>query len=312
MTMKANKICIIFMMIATLIAVDLYSAPLGKLRITVLDSKGKPVAGVKVTIKDTVDKDLVFSVTTDKIGIAIQVGLQNHVFQVTLEKEGYRSIVKNIKIPVGLLMEERITISTVEEGLRQQEASDPHAQAIQAFNEATSLIREKKFVEATVALNKSIALDTTVYLAYYYLGVIYFEQGKFQEAVEPLTRVTTLNPDYANAYRLLAAVHEKLGDKTQAEKYSKLAQEKGGKTAADVYNEGVAAFNAGDMDKAIKAFDEALKLDEKFSVAYYQLGMSYVNKGENEKAVAAFNKYLELKPDGEEAETSRSIIESLK
>jgi len=312
MTMKTKKISIIFMMIAALIVFDLYGAPMGKLRVTVLDSTGKPVAGVKVTIQDTVDKDLVFTITTDKSGIAVQVGLQNHVVQVTLEKEGYRSIVKNIKIPVGLLVEERFTISTMEEGLQQQEAGDPHVQAVHAFNQAASLIREKKFAEAAAALNKSIALDNTDYLAHYYLGVIYFEQGKFQEAVEPLTKATTLNPGYANAYRLLAAVYEKLGDKTQAEKYTKLAQEKGGKTAADVYNEGVAAFNAGDMDKAIQAFDGALKLDEKFSAAYYQLGLSYVNKGENEKAVAAFKKYLELKPDGEEAETAGSIIESLK
>lgn len=312
MTMKTKKISIILMMIAALIAFELYSAPLGKLRVTVLDSKGKPVAGVKMTIKDTVVKDLVFTVTTDKSGIAVQVGLQNHHVQVTLEKEGYRSIIKNIKIPVGLLVEERFTISTVEEGLQQQEAGDPQAQAILAFNEAAAFIREKKYDEAAAALNKSIALDNTVYLAYYYLGVIYFEQGKFQEAVEPLTKATTLNPGYANAYRLLAAVYEKLGDKTQAEKYTKLAQEKGGKTAPDVYNEGIAAFNAGDMDKAIQAFDEALKLDEKFSPAYYQLGLSYVNKGENEKAVAAFKKYLELKPDSEEAETAKSIIESLK
>lgn len=312
MTMKAKKICIILMMVAALIASDLYSAPLGKLRVTVLDSKGKPVAGVKVTIQDTVDKHLVFTVTTDKIGIAVQVGLQNHVVQVTLDKEGYRSLVKNIKIPVGLVVEERFTMSTVEEGLQQQEAGDSKAQAIHAYNEAAAFLREKKYDEAIVSLNKSIALDNTVYLPYYYLGVIYFEQGKFQEAVEPLTKAAALNPAYANAYRLLASVYEKLGDKTQAEKYTKLAQEKGGKTAPDAYNEGVAAFNAGDMDKAIRAFDEALKLDEKFSPAYYQLGLSYVNKGENEKAVAAFKKYLELKPDGEEAETARSIIESLK
>lgn len=312
MTMKTKKICIILMMIAFLIAVDLYSAPLGKLRVTVLDSKGKPIAGVKVTIQDTIDKHLVYTVTTDKAGIAVQVGLQNHVVQATLEKEGYRSLVKNIKIPLVLLVEERFTMSTVEESLRQRETGNSQAQAIDVFNQAANLIREKKYDEAAAALNKSIALDNTVYQAFYYLGVVYFEQGKFQEAVEPLTKAITLNPGYVNSYRLLAVVHDKLGDKTQVEKYTKLAQEKGGKTAPDAYNEGVAAFNVGDMDKAIQAFDEALKLDEKFSPAYFQLGLSYVNKGDNEKAVAAFRKYLELKPDGEEAETARSIIESLK
>ncbi|HLP47115.1 MAG TPA: tetratricopeptide repeat protein [Candidatus Kapabacteria bacterium] len=311
MKRKSQKI-LISMAIAVLLAVDLYGAPLGKLRITVLDSMGKPVPGIKVTINDTVDENLVFTVTTDKQGIAVQVGLQNHVVRVTLEKEGYRSIIKNIKIPVGLLVEERFTISTVAESLRQQEAGDPHAEAVQAFNEAVPLIKEKKYDDAAAALKKSVALDNTLFQPYYYLGMIYFEQGKHQEAVEPLSDVIRLNPDYGPAYRLLAAVYEKLGNNTQAEKYRKLAQEKGGKTPADAYNEGIDAFNAGNMDKAIQAFDEALKLDDTFAPAYYQLGMSYVNKGENEKAIAALKKFLELKPEGEEAETARSIIESFK
>lgn len=312
MNRKVRQIVILVMMMVVLIALDLYGAPLGKLRITVLDTKGKPVAGVNVTIKDTVDTHLVFSVTTDKQGIAVQVGLQNHVVQVTLEKEGYRTVIKNIKIPVGLLVEDRFTLSTAAEALQQQEAGDPHARAVHAFNQAVPLIKEKKYDDAVAALKQSIALDNTIYLAYYYLGVIYFEQGKFQEAVEPLLKVVELTPEYSPAYRLLAVVYGKLGDAAQAEKYTKLAQEKGGKTVADVYNEGIAAFNAGDMDKAILAFEGTLKLDEKFAAAYYQLGLSYVNKGENGKAVAAFNKYLELKPDGEEAETAKSIIESLK
>lgn len=309
--MKVQKIAVIVMMIAALIALNLYSAPMGKIKITVHDSIGKPIAGVNVTIKDTIDKHVVFTVTTDKLGIAVQVGLQHHVFQVTLEKEGYQTIIKNVKIPVGILIEEKLTMPTVQEGLQQQEAGDPHAQAIKAFNEAVPLIKEKKYEEAAVKLKKSIALDNTNYLAHYYLGVIYFEQSKFQEAAEPLLKVIELNPNYGQAYRLLAGVYEKLGDNAQAEKYTKLAQEKGGKTPADVYNEGIAAFNANDMNKAIEAFNETIKMDDTFAPAYYQLGLSYVNKGENEKAIAAFKKYLELKPEGEESETAKSIIDSL-
>jgi hypothetical protein len=40
--------------------------------------------------------------------------------------------------------------------------------------------------------------------------------------------------------------------------------------------------------------------------------MNYLNKGVNDKAIACFKKYLELKPDGKDAETAKSIIETLK
>jgi tetratricopeptide (TPR) repeat protein len=306
------RINIIILMIAALMTSNLYSAIQGDLRITVLDSNGKPIEGVKITITDSIDKNLVHVVTTNKQGIAVQVSLPNHVLQVMLEKEGYRSIIKNIKMPPGRLLEKRITIPTIEESLHMQDNNSPQQQAINAFNEAVSSIKLKKYDEAIEQLKKSISLDETIFQSYYYLGVIYFEQGKFQDAVQALNDAIELNPEFEGAYRLLAATYEKLGDKKEAEKYTKLAQEKGGRKAADAYNDGIAAFNAGEMDKAVLAFNEAIQLDEKFAPAYFQLGMSYVNKGDNEKAITTLQKYLELKPEGEEAETAKAIIESLK
>ena len=305
-------VIVIVMIMTAFMAWDLHGAVLGKFRAAVTDSEGNPVPGVTVHLKDTRDSATQYTITTRKNGIAIQVGLKNHVFEVTLEKEGYQPIIKQVKIPAGLLQEERFTMYTVEEAIRKQEANDPHAQAVRAFNEAAALIQQKKFAEAVALLNKSISLDNGIFQAHYYLGVVLYEQGKYKEALEPLLKALELNSDYYQAYRLLAAAHEKLGNKAEMEKYSKLAREKGGKTAIDAYNEGIHAFNNGDTEKSLQAFEEAVKLDAKFAEAYYRLGLSYLNKGDNEKAIANFNKYLELKPDGEDAETARSIIDSLK
>jgi len=46
--------------------------------------------------------------------------------------------------------------------------------------------------------------------------------------------------------------------------------------------------------------------------AYYRLGLCYLNKGENAPAIENFEKYIKMKPDGDEVETAKAIIESLK
>jgi tetratricopeptide (TPR) repeat protein len=278
----------------------------------VVDSKGKPVPGVKVTLTDTQAPSTVFTLTTNKKGAAIRSGLENHVFRVNLEKEGYQPIIKEVKIPAGPVRDEKFVLLTREEAIKKMQAGDPHARAARLFNEAVPLIQQKKYHEAVEILKKSASLDDTLYQSHYYLGVFYYEQEKYKEAAAPLEKVIELKPGYVQAYRLLAAVYEKLGDKSAFDKYSRLAREKGGKTAVDAYNEGINAFNAGDTDKALSAFEEAVKLNETFAEAHYRLGMTYLNKGLNDKAVACFKKFLQLKPEGEEAETARSIIQDLK
>lgn len=312
MKMNAKKIFITIIVIGILITFELYGTVFGQLRLTVFDSKGKPIPGVNVTLEDTKITDITFKLVTNKKGLVFKTGLQNHVFLMTLEKEDYLVLKKKIKITGGQVRKEKITLLTKEEAIKQKEASDPHAQAVSEFKRAASFIQEKKYEKALGALKKSISLDDNIYESHYFSAVVYYELGKYKEAVEPLMKAIALKEDYAKAYRLLAAVHEKLGNKQESDKYTKLGQEKGGKTAIEAYNEGIHAFNAGNIDKSINAFEEAIKLDDTFAEAYYQLGINYLNKGVNDKAIACFKKYLELKPDGKDAETAKSIIETLK
>jgi Tfp pilus assembly protein PilF len=307
--MKVKKI--IVLITALSLAAGIYSAVLGKLRIVVRDSQGNPVKGVSITMQSMRVSTIVHKIKTKKNGVASQTGLKNHTFMVTIEKEGYQTVKKNIKIPAGLVQKEEITLFTTAEAVEKSIANDPHAQAVRAFNKAAPLINEKKFDEALGHLEEALSLDDSIFQAHYYLGYIYYEQGKNQECLQALLKAVELRDDHADTFRLLAAVNEKLGNKKESEKYTKLAQEKGGRTPLDAYNEGIKAFNSGDTDAAIAAFEETLTLDEKYADAYYRLGLCYLNKSENEKAIAALKKYIELNPGGEEVETARAIIESL-
>ncbi len=303
---------IIILIIAVSIVAALYSAVLSKLRMKVVDSKGDPIAGVKITLQSTRVSTMRYNITTGKKGIALKNGLLNHVFTVTLEKEGYQTVKKNVKMPAGLLQKEYVTMYTTKEVRQKHLANDPHALAINAFNNAASLINAGKYREALQHLKHSVSLDDTLFQAHYYIGYVYFEMGKYREALQPLLKALELKENYGQAYRLLAAVYEKLGNTEESEKYTGLAREKGEKTPQDIYEVGIHAFNAGSTDKAIAAFEKLIQLDEKFADAYYRLGLCYMNKNENNKAIAALQKYIQLKPDGEDVDTAKAIIDSLK
>ncbi len=289
-----------------------YGATKAKLRVKVVDSKGKPLAGVKITLENQRVVEVVHQIVTKKNGVALQVGLDNHIFLVTLEKEGYRTIKKKVKMPVGLLKDEKFTMTTKEEAAVIQEANDPRGQAINAYNRAVFHLKKDKYDEALEELKKAISLDDTIYQAHFYMGVAYYEKKQYKEAEAPLLKAISMKEKYAKAYRILAAVYEKSGKKEESAKYTKMAQEAGGKTAIDAYNEGIFAFNAGKTDEAISAFEEAVKLDAKMSDSYYRLGLCYLNKGDNAKATAALEKYIKLSPNGKDAETAKAILDSLK
>ncbi len=61
------------------------------------------------------------------------------------------------------------------------------------------------------------------------------------------------------------------------------------------YNKGVALSNQGYYDEAIKAFDEAIKLDPNYAAAWNGKGVALSNQGMYDDAIKAFDKAI--KPD---------------
>ncbi len=290
----------------------LSSIILGRLWILVTDSKGAPIPGVKISIVSTRTAVFKKQITTDKEGIAVQGGLENHIFEVTCEKEGYKSDKRMIKMPAGLTKKEQIILYAAQETGGNPNADDPGLQAIDKYNEAAEYLKEQNYEKALPLLEEAVRLKDTIYQAHYQIGVIYYTQEKFDAALEHLDKTVALNDKFEPAYRLLAAVYEKKGDKARSEKCTKLAQEIGGESAIDKYNKGIKFFNEGNMDSAILALEEVVKLDPALADAYYHLGMTYLNKGNTASAITNLEKYVELDPKSDKAETARSMLKALK
>ncbi len=62
------------------------------------------------------------------------------------------------------------------------------------------------------------------------------------------------------------------------------------------YNRGLAYLHLGDHARAIKDYDQALRLDPGFAIAYNNRGLAYNNVGEYRRAIEDFDRALRLNP----------------
>ena len=70
-----------------------------------------------------------------------------------------------------------------------------------------------------------------------------------------------------------------------------------GKTAEEWFNEGREKKSAGDFDGAIKSYDEAIKLNPRYTNAYNARGNAWQEKKEYVNAIKDYNQALKLDPN---------------
>lgn len=78
-------------------------------------------------------------------------------------------------------------------------------------------------------------------------------------------------------------------------------------TAEDFFSKGKEFSKINDSDRAIKNYNQAIKLDPKMAKAYNNRGVAYVGKKEYDLAIADFTKVIELDPKHGKAYFNRSI-----
>ncbi len=84
------------------------------------------------------------------------------------------------------------------------------------------------------------------------------------------------------------------------------------KDADAAYRRAQVAFESGDFDKAIKLFDEVVRLDPTYVQAYVSRGMAWNEKTEPENALKDFNEAIRVDPRFAPAFFNRGMIWSAK
>src|SRR5579871_753062 len=147
------------------------------------------------------------------------------------------------------------------------------------------------------------------------MAYIYFQEGRWDKAIEEYKKLIALDPEDINTHNMLGDVYVKKGSSREAfEEYMKVSVDfssRGQTDKAVIVNKKIAALDAsllpaeaqkkqnlikqtlkaetameqGDMDVAIEALTEVLKLDTENLAAFYKLGELYEKKGQVAEAV---------------------------
>jgi len=135
------------------------------------------------------------------------------------------------------------------------------------------------------------------------LGLAYGNLGEKEEAIRLFRMAVEMDPNYENAVINLIRLTKKreISDEEEPDFTGK----------ARLLNDlGVAQGKAGNIDKAIVLFDQAIEIDPAYAESYNNLGYAYFKKGEYGRAKECFEKALEIDPEHEKAGVNLNYLKN--
>lgn len=302
------------------------SAQTGQVKGKVVDAKGEPVEGAKISLLNQ-QTNRTLETKTNKKGEYIQVGLSPGKYRLTASKG---ELTDTLDVDIRLEMATHdFTLGAGRGGPTgsKEEVAKAKAKADAAtktFNEGVALSNDGKTDEAIAKFQEVLVAIPNCPECYANIGTVHTRSKKYDEAEAAFKKAVELKPDFAEAYNGLANLYNTTKKFDLAAEASKKAMELnaaapgaagaagGGGSASAVFNQGVILWNAGKIPEAKVQFEQAVKLDPNMAEAQYWLGMALLNSGDTAGAKPKFESYLKLAPTGQYAETAKSIVASIK
>ena len=132
--------------------------------------------------------------------------------------------------------------------------------------------------------------------AYYNLGLAFKGKGHLDKAIACYQKALQFNPDFANAHYNLGTALQEKGQYDEAITHYQKALQLDPNLSGVYYNLGIISQDKGQIDEAITYYQKALQLNPNLSDAYNNLGLSLREKGQLDEAITCYEKALQLDP----------------
>ncbi len=183
----------------------------------------------------------------------------------------------------------------------------------QDVTEGTRLIRNEKF-DAAKKYFSSLLTSSKKTDANFYLGQIYFAEGKFDSSKAFFLKGINNDKEPALDYAGLVKVNLVQNNTSEADKNQNEAIEINDDNDARVYlvlAEAYSNLQIKDYEKAISFLNKALKINPKSTDSYILLGKIYLNKGNGSDAIKNFGNALDISKTNPEALTYKAKVYAL-
>ena len=313
-----KKIAALTLAAAALGAAAAYAVAQARLHGSIKDEQGRPVAGAKITVSlADVPSFKVEEVSDEKGNYALTLIDATRTYTYRFEKEGFQTMEQTFKVPINSNEKrdfQMISLEAAKMGVGQagRQLTDTE-KAVLVFNEGAEAAQQGDNATARAKFAEALKLDATLSAAWTAQATISYTEKNYAAAVADAEKAVALDPKDGRALRILVEGYNELGDQEKVKTYSAAlasADPKAG--AADLYNQGIREYNAGNLDKAFELFEKSLEGDPSFAKTHYMLGMCHVNKGQNADAKQHFETFLAMAPDDPDAATAKEMLAYIK
>ena len=168
--------------------------------------------------------------------------------------------------------------------------------------------QERKYKEALDLIDKSINLYSRNPAAYSNKGIVLIELNKNEEALNAFATAIELKPDYFEAYLNQGNVLIKIKKPDEALRSLKKAYELNSEFVETSFNLGNAYKILGEKSEATYWYLNTLKLNPNHVLANTNLGLVYYESGELERALRYYEEALKLEPTNYEALLNKGVL----
>lgn len=143
----------------------------------------------------------------------------------------------------------------------------------------------------------TIERNPNCWMAYNNLGLLFFEQGEYDKAVECYNRTIGIKPEYVEGHLNLGATLNRLGELDLAMAQYRTALAIGSDSAEAHFGLGNVFLAKKELDKAIGEYQAALAIRQDFIEARCNLGNALTRRGKTAEATVEYRKVLEVNPN---------------
>jgi protein O-GlcNAc transferase len=172
----------------------------------------------------------------------------------------------------------------------------------QAFELALQRHRAGQLADADALYRQILAAQPNHADAMHLRGVIAYQGGQGDAAVDLIRQAVGLNANNAFAHSNLGEAYRKVGRLDEAICSYRRALELNADFPEACNNLGIALRDRGHLDEAVAACRRAIELAPEYPEAHYNLGIALREQGRLEEAIAAYRRALRINPDFPEAQ----------
>ncbi len=200
------------------------------------------------------------------------------------------------KIPLILILTlSMVFCASSEKRMAKQRTSDPQYQ----YNVGLVYLQNGKYDEAIPYFQKSLGLKPNFDLALNALGLTFFMKGEFQQAVTYFEKCLQVNPGLTEARNYLGSVYQEMGilDKAEQEYRKAVADETYKSRELPYYNLAKLYYAQGKDEEALEMVEKSIDINNRMVMSLNLRGVILERLGQIDKAIASYSAALQIVPD---------------